>query len=48
MRPIASRKVDILDKRSCASQEAINGSTIIAFEYTIPKGEIVTFHEHEL
>ena len=47
MRPIASRKVDILDKRSCALREAINGSTIISFEDTIPKGEIVTFHEHE-
>ncbi|KAF3528927.1 hypothetical protein DY000_02040959 [Brassica cretica] len=47
MRPIASRKVDILDKRSCALREAINGSTIISFEDTISKGEIVTFHEHE-
>ncbi|WZZ73672.1 hypothetical protein YC2023_085042 [Brassica napus] len=47
MRPITSRKVDIPDKRSCASREAINGPTIIAFEDTIPKGEIVTFHEHE-
>ena len=47
MRPIASRKVDIPDKRSCTSRDAINGSTIIAFEDTIPKGEIVTFHEHK-
>ena len=47
MRPNASRNVNILDKRSCASREAISGSTIIAFEDTIQKGEIVTFHEHE-
>ncbi|KAG2270348.1 hypothetical protein Bca52824_064903 [Brassica carinata] len=36
MRPIASRKVDVLDERSCASRED-----------TIQKGEIVTFYEHE-
>ena len=47
MRSIASRKIDTLDKRSCASRQAINDSTIITPEDTIPKGEIVTFHEHE-
>ena len=47
MRPIASRKIDTLDKRSSASRQAINDSTIITPEDTIPKGEIVTFHEHK-
>uniref|UniRef100_A0A0D3APG2 Uncharacterized protein n=1 Tax=Brassica oleracea var. oleracea TaxID=109376 RepID=A0A0D3APG2_BRAOL len=47
MRPIASRKVDTLDKRSFASRQAIKDSTIITPEDTIKKGEIVTFHEHE-
>ncbi|KAF3591487.1 hypothetical protein DY000_02020455 [Brassica cretica] len=46
-RPITSRKVDLLDKRTYTSRGAINGSTIIAFEDAIRKGEIVTFHEHE-
>ena len=47
MRPIASRKLDTLDKRSCASRQAINDSTIVTPEDTIPIGEIVTFHEYE-
>ncbi|KAF3560540.1 hypothetical protein DY000_02016185 [Brassica cretica] len=47
MRPIASRKVDVLNEQSCASREATDDSTIIACEDTIQKGAIVTFYEHE-
>ncbi|KAF3528783.1 hypothetical protein DY000_02039864 [Brassica cretica] len=47
MRPIAPRRIDFLNKQSCASREATDDSTIIACEDTIQKGEIVTFYEHE-
>ncbi|KAF2554831.1 hypothetical protein F2Q68_00016448 [Brassica cretica] len=47
MKPITSRKVDVLNEQSCASRKATDDSTIIACEDTIPKGEIMTFYEHK-